>query len=356
MKTPRFLTCLSLAFAAASFAIAANAAPLDTGHVPAKAVWLMHLDGDAIRGSMVVEQMQARVMKKHPQLEGFMAMGAAATGMDIRKDIHGVTVYGLDTDKHNAVMIVHANADRKKLEAMVAKAPGHQTMEYRGYALHAWTHKGWRQSEGKPVVGTFYDDSTMVFARTREQVEMALDVLDGKRDSINEKSPLAGRVLPGSILVGRASAVNPETKCPVLKEAKGFRVAMGESDGTSFYRAKLEMKSSEAATQAKAVTEGLVALASLSFATEADVMKLVSGLETVTRGDTCLISWDADAKDVWKVTEKVADKIEAKIEAKMEQRRQQWGHKDSGKKDAAAKKPEKKSSPKAEKPFRDDEF
>lgn len=344
--------CLSMALAAASFVTTSVAAPLDSGRVPAKAVWLMHLDGDAVRGSIVIEQMQARVMKTHPEIEGFMAMGAAAAGMDIRKDLHGVTVYGLDTDKENAVMIVHAKADRKKLEAMVDKASGHQTMEYRGYTLHAWVHKGWRQSEGKSVVGAFYDDSTMVFARTKDQVEMALDVLDGKRESIDEKSPLAGRVLPGSILVGRAVAVNPETKCPVLKEATGFRVAMGESEGKSFYRAKLEMTSAEAATQAKAVTEGLVALASLSFGKEEEVMKLVSGLETVTRGDTCLISWDADANDVWKVTEKIADKIEAK----MAQRKQQWGHKNSDKKDAATKKPESKKSPRDDRPFRDDEF
>jgi hypothetical protein len=344
---------LSFALAFAALGSTSDAAPLDTNHVPAKAVWLMHLDGDAVRKSTVIEQMHARVMKKHPQLEGLMAMGAAATGMDVRKDLHGVTVYGLDTEKQNAVMIVHAKADRKKLEAMVEKAPGHQSMEYRGFTLHAWTHKGWRQSEGKPVVGTFYDDSTMIFARTKQQVEMALDVLEGKRDSMDEKSPLAGRVLPGSILVGRASAVNPETKCPVLKEAKGFRVAMGENDGKSFYRAKLEMKSAEAATQAKAVTEGLAALASLSFGQEADVMKLVTGLETVTRGGTCLISWDADADVVWKVTEKVADKFEAK----MAQRKQSWGQKDSGKKDAATKKQEKKpSSNDDRRPFRDDEF
>jgi len=352
VKRPLSPLFLLSALAAGSLLTTSDAAPFDTNHVPADAVWLMHLDADAARASTVVEQMQARVMKKHPQLDGFMAMGAAVAGMDVRKDLHGVTVYGLDTDKQHAVMIVHAKADRKKLEAMAEKAPGHQATEYRGYTLHAWTHKGWRQSEGKPVVGTFYDDSTMVFARTKDQVEMALDVLDGKRESIPEEGPLAGRVLAGSILIGRAVAVNPETKCPVLKEAKGFRVAMGESEGKSFYRAKLEMKSAEAATQAKAVTEGLVALASLNFGREADVMKLVSGIETVTRGDTCLISWDADADDVWNVAEKVADTIEAK----MARRKQQWGHSHGAKKDSAPTQHEPKTSPKDDRPFRDDEF
>jgi hypothetical protein len=337
--------------AALSLAVAAKAEPLDAARVPAKAVWLMHVDVDASRESTVLQKMEARMLKKHPHLEQMMAMGAGMIGMDVRKDLHDVTVYGLDTDKHNAVMIVHAKADRKKLEAMVEKAKDHVTSDHRGYTLHGWTHKGWRQSEGKPVVGAFYDDSTMVFARTKKQVEHAIDVLDGKSDGLGEKSPLAGRVRPGTILVGRASAVNPETKCPVLKDAKGFRVAMGEHEGTSFYRALLEMKSAESAEQVKTVTEGMVALGSLSFGGEPKVMKLVQGVESMTRGDTCLISWDAKANDVWTVVEQVAEKMEAK----MAKHKAEWSKMHGGKSGGAEKK-KKKSSPKAEKPFRDDEF
>lgn len=337
--------------AALSFAATALAEPLDVAKVPAKAVWLMHVDVDAARASTVLQKMEARMLKKHPHLEQMMAMCGGMIGMDVRKDLHDVTVYGLDTDKHNAVMIVHAKADRKKLEAMVEKAKDHVTSDHRGYTLHGWTHKGWRQSEGKPVVGAFHDDSTMVFARTKGQVEQAIDVLDGKGDSLTEKSPLAGRVRPGTILVGRASEVNPDTKCPVLKEAKGFRVAMGEHEGTSFYRALLEMKSAESAEQAKAVTEGMVALGSLSFGGEPAAMKLVQGVESMTRGDTCLISWDAKSDDVWTVVERVAEKMEEK----MAKRNAEWSKMHGGRADSSAKKKEK-ASPKAEKPFRDDEF
>lgn len=336
---------------ALSLAATAHGEPLDTARVPAKAVWLMHADVDAARESTVLQKMEKRVLAKHPHLEQMMAMGAGMIGMDIRKDLHDVTVYGLDTDKHNAVMIVHAKADRKKLEAMVEKAKDHVTSDHRGYTLHAWTNKGWRQSEGKPVVGAFYDDSTVVFARTKAQVEKAIDVLDGKSESLGDKSPLAGRVRPGTILVGRATAVNPETKCPVLNEATGFRVAMGEHEGTSFYRALLEMNSAEAAEQAKTVTEGMVALGSLSFGGEPEVMKLVQGIESMTRGDTCLISWDASADDVWTVVERLAEKMEAK----MAKRNADWSKTHGGKAHGEAKKKER-SSPKAEKPFRDDEF
>jgi len=250
-----------------------------------------------------------------------LGMGSKMMGMDPRKDLHDVTVYGLDTDKKNAVMVVHADANREFLEKMVAKARDHETTKHRDYTLHQWTHKGWKGRAGETVVGAFFKDDVMVFARSADRVEMALDVLDGKVESVDGDNPLAGRTRPGSILVGRAVAIDPDTKCPVLKQGRGYRVAMGESEGESFYRARLEMESEEAARQAEAVTEGFVALGKLRFGDEPQVMKLIDGVETTTSGSTSSIAWNAAADDVWSVAEKMAEKIEAKMAA----RRQLWG-------------------------------
>ena len=318
MPHARLVTSLALVAAAASVA---SAEPLDLGRVPAKAVWMMHADMDAARESTVVKRMVERAMKKHPQLETMLGMGSKMMGMDPRKDLHDVTVYGLDTDKKNAVMVVHADANREFLEKMVEKARDHETTKHRDYTLHQWTHKGWKGRAGETVVGAFFKDDVMVFARSADRVEMAIDVLDSKVESVDGDNPLAGRTRPGSILVGRAVAIDPDTKCPVLKQGRGYRVAMGESEGVSFYRARLEMESDEAARQAEAVTEGLVALGKLRFGDEPQVMKLIDGVETMTSGSTSSIAWNAAADDVWSVAEKMAEKIEAKMAA----RRQQWG-------------------------------
>jgi hypothetical protein len=303
----RLVAALALVAAAASVA---SAEPLDLGRVPAKAVWMMHADMDAARESTVVKRMVERAMKKHPQLETMLGMGSKMMGMDPRKDLHDVTVYGLDTDKKNAVMVVHADANREFLEKMVEKARDHETTKHRDYTLHQWTHKGWKGRAGETVVGAFFKDDVMVFARSADRVEMALDVLDGKVESVDGDSPLAGRTRPGSILVGRAVAIDPDTKCPVLKQGRGYRVAMGENEGESFYRARLEMDSEEAARQAEAVTEGFVALGKLRFGDEPQVMKLIDGVETTTSGSTSSIAWNAKADDVWTVAEKIAEKME----------------------------------------------
>lgn len=268
-------------------------------------------------------------MKMHPQAEQMMKMGAGMMGMDPRKDLRDVTIFGMDTDKQNGVMVVRAKANRELLEKMVAKAPDHETMEHRTYTLHAWTHKGWKGHRGEKVVGAFYRDDVMVFSKTPERVKAAIDVLDGDAKSADRDGPLGGRVRPGSILVARAAAVDPETKCPVLRQGRSFRVAMGESEGKSFYRAKLDMTSPEAADQVEDVVEGFEALGRLRFGDEAAALKLVDALETKTEGATCMISWDAPADDVWAVMEKLLER--------WEKRQKEWMRVHAGKRDGRGK-------------------
>lgn len=295
---------------AAVAALPVGAAPVDLASVPADAVWMMHLDMDAARESTVVTRMYDRAKAMHPQLEAMMAMAVGMTGMDPRKDLHDVTVYGRDTDKRNAVMVVRAKANREFLEKMVEKARDHRTMEHGDRTLHSWTHGGRKgKGKGETVVGVFQADDRMVFARSSDAVKEGLDVLDGAKPAYGE-GPLAGRVKPGSILVARAAAVDPDTKCPVLRQGRGFRVAAGEAEGRSFYRAKLEMKSAEAAGQAEDVVDGLAAMIRLRWGDDADAMKLLSGLQTEVGGETCTISWDAAADDVWKAVDKAATEWE----------------------------------------------
>ena len=135
--SPLRSVCLCLVAAAA--AAVGRAAPVDLDAVPRAAVWMMHLDMDAVRESTVMRQAYERAARMHPHLEKMMQMAAGMAGMDPRKDLHGVTAYGLDTDKHNAVVIVRARANREFLEKMVRKAPDHASVEHGRHTLHRWT-------------------------------------------------------------------------------------------------------------------------------------------------------------------------------------------------------------------------
>ena len=116
------------------------------------------------------------------------------------------------------------------------------------------------------------------------------------------------------------------------------------------------MESAAAADDVVDVVKGFTALASLRWGGEADAMKLVDGAKTVVEGDTCTISWDAAAEDVWKVVERAADEWE-----KRHRGRRGNGCSACGKegcegcgKDGCPVMQGRK--PEAEKPLRDEEF
>ena len=287
-----------------------QAEPLELKQVAADAKWVVHVDVDALRASTVVQKAYQKCVEMHKDAEQKINMVCTMAGMDPRKDIHNVTAYGKDTNKEHGVLIVNANVNQTLLLGLVAKAPDHKATAYGSYELHSWTHKCWKTKEVKSVTGTFYKPNILVFAACEGALKGALDVLDGKAPGITGKeSALAGRTLPGSIFVARASAIDAKnTHCGVLKQTDSFRVALGENKGESFYRARLVMKSTEAAGQVKAVVEGFKALVSLQHGSDAQAMKLIKGLNVSADGTKVVVRWNASADDVWAAVEMAAKK------------------------------------------------
>lgn len=355
----RLFTSVPLVVVAIVTCLAARcpAAPLDLTVVPADARWLMHVDMDAARGSVVLQKAWEKAKTMHPHLEQMTGMAAAWIGTDPRKDLRDVTIFGTDLDKKKGVMVLRGRMNRPQLEKMADKAPDHKTMEHRGHVVHGWTQKrDMAGSPAGPVAGAFFKDDVLVLARSEAAVKGALDTLDGVAAAVGDKSPLAGRVRPGSIMVARAAAVDPKTRCPVLRSADAFRVAVGEAEGKSFYRARLDMKSAAAAGDARSVVAGMESLARLRWGDDAAIMRLVSGVETVVEGDTCMISWDAPATEVWNVVDKAATDW-MKTRAEREQWRKRRGHRAA--KDCDGTCPLERLTPgdgTQPAPLRDDEF
>jgi hypothetical protein len=268
----------------------------------------MHVDVDAMRHSVVLDKAYKKCLEMHKEAAQHMDKLPGMIGMDPRKDLHGITVYGKELDKRKGVLIVHADVNQKLLKEKAAKAQDHKVNKCGDYEVHSWTmkcHKG-----TQTAFGAFFKPNVMVFGSCQDAVEAALAVLAGKSPGITGRdSPLAGRTLPGSMFIARAGAVDPKTRCPVLKQADSYRVAAGENDGKSFYRARLNMKTTEAVGQVKAITEGFRAVVSLNKGMDPEVLKLIDGLKVAGEGKTLTLSWSAKADDVWAAIEKAAKKM-----------------------------------------------
>jgi hypothetical protein len=103
-----------------------SAAPLNPTQVAKDAKWVAHIDADAMRESIVVKKAYEKAMAECKPLIQSIPKLHDMFGMDPRKDLHGVTVYGPTPGKPQGVLIVHADVDQAALEAKVKKAPNHQ--------------------------------------------------------------------------------------------------------------------------------------------------------------------------------------------------------------------------------------
>jgi hypothetical protein len=302
-------------------AAAAQAAPFQSKNVAADSKWVIHVDVDAIRDNYIVK----KAFETCPMLKDsgkHFDMIRDKIGIDLRKDLHGITVYGPDADKKHAVLIVYTAADQKLLLEKAEKATDHKVRKHGDFEIHTWTMKHGSKSEA--AAGAFYKSDAIVFAANAERVAKAIDILDGSTKGITElSSPLGGRPIAGATVIIRAFDLPADDRCPLMKQAKSIRVAMGENNGKSFYRVRLVMKNAESAEQIKTISEGFKAMASLRFSGDTDMMKLVNGLNVAVREGTINVRWEAPVEDVWTAVEKMAKKAEEHIKKMKELHKKQ---------------------------------
>jgi len=286
-----------------------QAAPLDLKQVPADAKWVVHIDIDAVKATTIVQNAWKMCNEKHPEAAQHMDKAKQMIGMDPRKDLHGVTMYGKQIGKPEGVMIVNVQVDQKLLAEKAEKAPDHKVVKHGDAAIHTWTVKHGKQQ--RPAAGAFYKDG-IVFAGSVDEVKAALDLLAGKGASAGTASPLAGPVLPGTTVLVRVSgiaAANLPVKSPIVKQIEAVRIAMGENNGQSFFRGKATMTNAEVVNQVKTIIEGGKAMASLRVAKDEQIKKMVDAVKITPEGKTLTVSWSAPASEVWAVAQKVAKEI-----------------------------------------------
>jgi hypothetical protein len=342
------LVGISVALALAEvlgFACLAQAAPLDLKQVAADAKWLVHVDVDAVRACAVVQKGWEKCMAMDKNAEKHLDMLRDQIGMDLRTDLHGLTFYGKEVGQHTGVLIVHAKADQHKLLEMAKMAPEYKAIKSGPLEIHTWTHKHGTMTV--TVAGAFLTPDVMVFASCPEELKAALAVLAGKAHGVGPDSALAGKVLPGSTVVARATGIAQAKlpcKSPLATQIESARIAMGENNGESFFRAKANMTNTEVVGQIKTIIDGGIAMAKLHAGNDELGKKLIKGLKVAAEGKTLNIAWSASAGDVWAMMEKISKDIEAhhkKMEAFHHGAKGEKGH-------SGDKKGEKKAAPQEE--------
>jgi hypothetical protein len=300
---------------------AASAAPPDFTRVPADAVWVVHSDFDALHKSTVYQKLSAMALSKWKPLAAHLAKINRQLGMDLAKDLHGMTVSGPSLSEPKALLVMHADWDPQTFRQKLALAPSHEVSNAGQYEIHRFA----RQDEGqlRSVAGACWRPGTFIFSQTPGDVQAGLDLLDGRKPHLashgsSKISVLAADVLPGTVFVARMviSGGKLPVESPVLKQAEQIDLACGENAGECFAHAKLLAKSADDADQIKKAVDGILVIVKLHVAGNAKAGKLLDRLAVSVDGRTVQVDFRVAAADLASVMEKAIQEIKEPSEKK----------------------------------------
>ncbi len=284
-------TLLAILLLGLGLAPAAHAEPLDTKHVAKDAQWFVHLDVDAIKAGQVPQALGSLLSNSRPGPRELKQV-AEWVGLELTKDLHGITVYGRRYSEPAAVVIVYAKVDRQRLMNYLQHMPGYHTDSYGNRELMVWREKPVNRNE-HTVTGCFCRPGVIVFGRDAAEVKRALDVIDGTSPSLSESDPLLDvETPPGTMIQARGvdlSGVELPFKSPLVRKSKSFRIALGEHEGEAFAVAVATTESVETANQLRSVVEGLVAMAELQFESDQQISQMLEAVEISLAGKSVMV-------------------------------------------------------------------
>jgi len=254
-----------------------RAAVLDGKRVPEDAKWLLHVDMDALRESKTWKTMLQGMLEKNAGFQKTVQDVQMFTGFKFPQDLHDVTLYGKSFTEEAAVVVIHATVDSATLLGQLALAPGYEVTKHGEHEVHAW------QDKGKQLYGSFQSGSVAVIGRSRENVEKAMDVLDGKAGGMKVGSGVTEGAKGAVLAYVGGSGLSElqklqQAKTPLLNEAELAWVSIGEQEESLVLRAAVGTKTPQTAGQMKAMVDGFKAMIALAAANEsADAKTKMAG-------------------------------------------------------------------------------
>ena len=244
----------------------ARADGLNRNWVPAAAKWVVHVDMERLMKSETGGYLFEPA--SDPQVQAKLEVARRLLGIDPLKDLASVTLYGLKPGDREVVAIVKGNLDPAAVETFLKAGEGYEALSCGKHAVHKWLDKN---RGNRPGYIAFPMDRAAVMAGSIESLQTALDVLDGKGETIAKGSALAEFEGPADALITAAGVKFAESPQPaqggqpsMFQNMDSFSLAVWETAGTVSLALKLSVNPPENAAQVEQVIRGMIAFALLS--------------------------------------------------------------------------------------------
>jgi hypothetical protein len=281
-----------------------TAAPLSRGDVPANPGWVLHLDCDALRPTVVGQHIQTEM--DQPESKVKLALFRAFFSFDLRTQLHGVTLYGVTAAPEDAVLILYADFDAKWLENLAKAANDYQSSPYKNAVIHNWIDDK-RKTESNPRPRTYaaLHQNRIVFGQREDRVKTALDVIQGAEANLASNNPFSElgaydgtRFLEAAVRKLKLPDTHPNAA--LVKLSQSIQVTLGESQGRFFGTMTLVADSEEVAGHAFSILQGLVALGRLAD-DKPETVKLLNALSLQLEGNRVVGTFTMPASEAVEV-------------------------------------------------------
>jgi hypothetical protein len=264
-KSLRALLC---SFGLLTAALPLLGGPLQRSDVPADPAWVLHLDCDSFR-STVIGQFVLTEMEK-PEAQAKLAAFQSIFNFDLRKQPHGLTLYSTGKAPQEGVLLVYADFDDDRLLTQARAAQDYQCTTYKQHVIHDWIGDKKKAKNGvKPrIYAAIQGGHIVVFGQQKARVAQALDVLDRAAPNLATSGQFSQLGAAGSeaVLQGAARKLDlPESdpNAALFRLAKAARLQAGEAQGQLKASLTLEVNDEDTAKQMSLVGQGLLALMKL---------------------------------------------------------------------------------------------
>lgn len=243
-----------------------TAAPLQREAVMADPVWVLHVDCDALRSTATGEYILKELGK--PDAEQKLTEFESVFGLDPRKALHSLTLYGPSKAPDDWVLLVYADFDSGRLAMLAGNTQEHEMTQHRKYEIHSWIDEKKPARDGvKPrTYAAIHAGKAVIFGQKQARVADALDVLDAVKPNLATSKQFERLGTGDGFVQGAARKVDLPGADPiaaVIRQSKFASLNIGELQRKLAASLTLEANNSEVAALIASVGRGVVAFLAL---------------------------------------------------------------------------------------------
>ncbi len=274
------------------------AAPLQPKVVSAKAIWVLHLDVDALTATPLWHSLQGMLLK-NSRLQARLREIQTVSGMKFPQDMHDITVYGTAFKPRDGVAVVHAATNQKRIVNALKTNSQYQRAQYGKFTLRHWTdhgHSRW---------GAYYNKNTIVIGQAKKPVERELDVLVGKSRPLAIGAPLLEGLKGDMVLYISGSELNKlptnDARSPVIRQLRHVWMRLSDRGNSVYMRAQIVAINAAAAKKINKTIQGFQSMLELAAGPKSPPpvvwrARAVDGLTSHVAGNSVQVRWSIPNK------------------------------------------------------------